>query len=241
MADQIQSSRNTERQLMPRLAAYSGLLGPLLIAAGMLISALGYSGVEGQSYSLRNHFVSELGQLGVSRLALVFNLSLVIGGILNSIFLAALALQVPGWPRYLTLLLGLGASICGTLVGIFPMNNLQAHITVALGFFNLGMLVALIYSILFLVDRGGPVPRWLAIPGLLNTAAFIWFNNFPSEFQAGVDFQEGMQGLLTNRPDFIPLALLEWMVVLGILSWFLVLALYHLSLLPGNTSRRIMR
>ncbi len=118
MTNQINSDRNREVQLMPRMAAFSGFLGPLVIAAGILISALGYSGVEGQAYSLRNHFVSELGQLGVSRLALVFNLSLVVGGILNTIFLTALALQVPGWPRYLTLLLGLGASICGTLVGV---------------------------------------------------------------------------------------------------------------------------
>ena len=51
-------------------------------------------------------------------------------------------------------------------------------------------------------------PRWLAVPGFLNTAAFVAFNNFPSQFEEGVDFQQGMEGLLTNRPDFIPLALM---------------------------------
>jgi len=35
-----------------------------------------------------------------------------------------------------------------------------------------------------------------------------------------------MAGLLRNRPDFIPLALLEWVVILGILAWFLMLGIF---------------
>lgn len=233
MVPRTQFDQKLKVDRMPRLAAFSGLLGPLVIAAGMLISALGYTGTEGQVYSLRNHFVSELGQLGVSQLALAFNLSLVLGGILNMIFLTALAFQVPGWPRYLTLLLGLGASLCGTLVGVFPMNDLEAHIIVSLGFFNLGMLAALLYSILFLLGRGGTFPRWLSLPGLLVSAAFLWFNNYPSDLESGVGFQEGMAGLLANRPDFIPLASIEWVVILGILGWFLTLASY-LMLKPAG-------
>ena len=209
-----------------RIARFSGLLGPLVIMFGMLVSALGYTGVEGQDYALRNHFVSELGQVGVSDLAWVFNASLVIGGSFNAVFLARLARGIPGWPRYPLLVLGLAAAVFGALVGVFPMNNLGPHIFAALGFFNLGMLVTFLYSLLLLFGRGGPLPRWLALPGLLNTAAFFWFNNFPSEVESGVDFQEGMEGLLTNRPDVIPLAALEWAVILGILAWFLILGIY---------------
>ena len=72
------------------------------------------------------------------------------------------------------------------------MNDLENHMVVALGFFNLGLLVALIYSIIFIFGKKHLFPHWLAIPGLLNTTAFFIFNNFPSQFEEGVDFQEGM-------------------------------------------------
>jgi hypothetical protein len=47
-----------------------------------------------------------------------------------------------------------------------------------------------------------------------------------SDFDQGVDFQEEMAGLLRNRPDFIPLALLGWVVILEILVWVLMLGIY---------------
>jgi uncharacterized integral membrane protein len=106
------------------------------------------------------------------------------------------------------------------------MNYLRPHILVALIFFDLGMLVAFLYSFVFLLSKKHPFPRWLAIPGFLTAAAFAWFNNFPTEFDADVDFQEGMAGLLHNRPDIIPLALMEWVVILGILIWLLMLGIY---------------
>lgn len=218
------------RHWISRIGSWSGLIGPLVIALGSLVAALGYTGVEGQAYNPLNHFVSELGEIGVSNLALVFNLSLILGGILNSLFMIYLAQGIRGWTRWPLGLLGLLSAICGGLVGVFPMNALEQHIFVALGFFNLGMLVALAYSLVFLFGKDHSYPRWLSIPGFLNTAAFFVFNNFPSQFEEGVDFNEGMGGLLSNRPDFIPLALVEWVVVLGILVWFSLLAIYSIYL-----------
>ena len=139
-----------------------------------------------------------------------------------------LAQGIRSWFRYPLAFLGLSAAICGGLVGIFPMNQLDQHILVALGFFNLGQVVALAYSLVFLFGKNHPYPRWLAIPGFINTAAFFAFNNFPPQFEEGVDFNQGMEGLLTNRPDFIPLALMEWVVILGILIWFLIMGLHML-------------
>ena len=207
-------------------STWSGLIGPLVILLGSLITALGYTGLEGQAYNPLNHFVSELGKVGLSQLAVVFNASLIVGSTLNAIFMITLSKNIQGWLRYPLGGLGLATAACGGLVGIFPMNNLDYHILFALGFFNLGLLVALAYSLVFLFGKIHPYPRWLSIPGFLNAAAFFAFNNFPSQIDEGVDFQEGMQGLLSNRPDFIPLALMEWVVVLGILVWFSLLSIY---------------
>ena len=61
---------------------------------------------------------------------------------------------------------------------------------------------------------------------------------FPSDINSDVSFDEGMSTLLTNRPDFIPMALLEWVVILGILVWVLILGCY-LFLNKPLRSRRI--
>jgi len=211
---------------MKKYYAWSGVVGPLLIGLGIIISILAYSGSQGQSYNLMNHFVSELGEIEVSDLAAVFNGGLILGGIFNLIFMIYLASQFPGWIRYPLAIMGAATALCGTLIGVFPMNDLDRHLFVALGFFNLGLLVSLIYSLIFLFKKDHPFPRWLAVPGLLNTAAFFIFNNFPPQFEEGIEFQDGMAGLFSNRPAFIPLAMMEWIVILGILIWFLILGIY---------------
>lgn len=212
-----------------KLGGLLGVFGPLIICLGILISALGYTGVQGQAYNLLNHFVSELGEIGTSDLALAFNLSLILGGLFNAGFMAWLPFQFRGWIRYPLLLIGLSTAVFGALVGIFPMNALDQHIFVALLFFDLGLLTALVYSLVILFNKGHNLPRWLAIPGIVNTMGFFIFTNFPNQFEGGVDFQEGMGGLLANRPNFIPLALMEWIVILGVVAWFLIMGIFFLS------------
>ena len=216
------------------LGSLAGVLGSLLICLGIMISALGYVGVEGQNFNLLNHFVSELGEIGVSDLAIAFNLALAVAGIFNTAFLAWLPFQFKGWVRYPLLLVGVLAAVFGALVGIFPMNALGRHLFVALAFFDLGLLTAFVYSLVILFGKGHSLPRWLAIPGLLNTVSFLIFTNFPSQFEEGIDFQEGMGGLLANRPDFIPLALMEWIVILGVVAWILTLGIYFLVKAQGK-------
>ncbi len=207
-------------------AGLSGIFGPVIMGLGMLFSALAYQGRDGQYYNLANHFVSELGELGVSPYAVVYNWSLILGGVFTTIFMVYLALQVDHWLKYPLGLLSVYATINGSLVGIYPMNYLEAHIRVAMRFFNLGLLVTFLYSMVFLFNKKHPFPRWMAILGFMNAATFAWFIYFPTESATDPGFKEGMSGFLTNRPDFIPLALLEWVVILGILVWVLALAFY---------------
>ena len=46
-----------------------GLASVGIIAAGMLATALVYRGYEGEAYSPLSHFISELGEVAMSRLA----------------------------------------------------------------------------------------------------------------------------------------------------------------------------
>lgn len=224
---------SVEREIMrekmkkyERFGIICGIVGPALMGLGMFISGLGYVGVEGQRYSLSNHFVSELGEVGVSDLAWVFNISLLVGGLLTTIFMVVLAYQLNSWLRYPMGLLSVIATFNAALVGAFPMNNLEMHIPVAMTFFNLGMLISFLYSLVFLFGKQHPFPKWLAIPGLVNAGMFTWFLNFPEDSNGGTEFATGMQGLIRNRPDFMPMAVLEWAVILGIMLWVLLLGVY---------------
>lgn len=76
-----------------RLTHICGFLGSAIIVLGSLITAIPYRGKEGESYSILNHFISELGEVGVSRLAPVFNASLIAGGVVLLIFVLGLGLK----------------------------------------------------------------------------------------------------------------------------------------------------
>ena len=58
-----------------KLTYICGFLGPAIMILGSLITAILYHGKKGGSYSILNHYISKLGEVGVSRLAPVFNFS----------------------------------------------------------------------------------------------------------------------------------------------------------------------
>jgi len=158
-----------------RWFALAGIVAALIIGGAALVAAIVYRGSKGQAYSPLNHWVSELGQTGVSQLAQVFNFGLVVGGILFAIFMIGLAASRSGVLRLLYGALGVVAGIAGAFVGIFPMNNLEGHGLAALTFFMLGWIVVGLASIDFLRDSDPRFPWWLAIIGALTVAAFLGF------------------------------------------------------------------
>jgi hypothetical membrane protein len=215
-------------------APLCGMIGPGLIALGMIISTLAYSGVEGQAYSPMNHFVSELGEVGVSELAPAFNWSLITGGLITIPFMIYLAGQIKFWIRWPLGILGVMTAVFAVLVGIFPMNYVNPHTFAALTFFNLGLAVAILYSLVILFSSRQPFPKWLAIPGVLYALTFTWFSFFPSAIPVEFDFEVGMAGFLQNRPDVFALAVIEWVMVLAILIWILLMGIY-LTLMRENS------
>lgn len=200
-----------------RITYITGFIGSVVILLGALITALAYSGRQGQAYSPLNHFVSELGEVGVSEAAAIFNTSLIIGGVCLAVFLVGLALQFTGWFRYVLGLLGLVAGVSGMLVGVFPMNNLEAHTTVALTFFNTGWIVVALFSLYILFRRQERFPLWLIIPGVITVASFLAFLNAIS----------GLEGEALAAPsDRVAVwnvTVFEWLLIVGVLVWaFLV-------------------
>ena len=65
----------------PEIFRWAGLLGSLIGLIGTLIPGLVYRGSQNEPYSFLNHFISELGEKGISKLAWVFNLSMILSGL----------------------------------------------------------------------------------------------------------------------------------------------------------------
>lgn len=198
-----------------KITSRAGLIGSGAIGLGSLLAALAYHGRAGEAYSALNHFVSELGEVGVSAWAEVFNASLIVGGLSLTVFMLGLAILLGGWFGVLFGLLGAVAGISGALVGFFPMNDLASHTAVALTFFNTGWLVTGLFALYLLLARRQPFPRWLAIPGVVATVSFVAFLNSPlPEGGVGVDLASPQA-----RPDILAIAVLEWLVIVSVLAW----------------------
>jgi hypothetical membrane protein len=215
------------KERLLRATPVFGIFGALVIFIGIILSAAAYQGRTGERYSFLNHFVSELGEVAHSELALAFNLGLFIGGILLLVFLLGFSLYVGGWFGWVLGLLGIVISISGALVGIFPMDNLEPHFWVAMTFFYMGLMITIIFSVYVLfLDRRNLFNRWLSVPGLLSAAAFFYFLFMTDPIVPEDSSVEELFQALENRPNIWETAVFEWVVVFTILGWILSLSVY---------------
>jgi hypothetical membrane protein len=201
-----------------RFGPIVGVIGSVTLLVASLIAALAYSGTTGEPYSPLNHWVSELGERGVSALALLFNVGLIVGGISLAVFMTALGLlRRSRWAR-LYVPVGVAAGVSGAFVGVFPMNEIGIHRIAALGFFLLGWIAVGLASIDIWRDPDERFPRWLPALGALTVLTFLAFLALyiPSLTYTGTD---------TSRPAMSLVVMLEWLVLVGIIVWVLVASL----------------
>jgi hypothetical membrane protein len=192
-----------------------GVAGCAVVLAATLVSAVAYRGRVGESFSPLNHFVSELGERGVSPLAVVFNVGLLAGGLL----LAGFMVQFGRYLRGLGLFAGAVGAVSGlacALVGVFPMDDLPLHLAVATLFFRTGLFAVVLFTAALIFDRRRSLSRWLIAPGIATFLAFAVF--LAAMSSVPVDF-EALARLIRNRPDVLPIAVMEWAVFGTVLAW----------------------
>ncbi len=139
--------------LSRRLAIFCGLAGPAIMLIGTLWAAAVYQGKKEETYSPLNHFISELGEVGVSREAAVFNGCLIAGGVTLAVFMAALGVYLGNVWGYLAAAVGVWSGLSCSVVGMVPMNDLMPHIHVANSFFYSGLAAVGLFTIAILRDR----------------------------------------------------------------------------------------
>jgi hypothetical membrane protein len=213
-----------------------GMAGSIVVLACVLAPMAAYSGRAGERYSPLNHFISELGEVGVSRLAPVFNIGLVAAGVLYVPFVLGLGAAVGGWWAAAGTLAGLVSAVSVACVGVFPMNNLPPHYAAAMTFFRSGLVTILLFGIA--IQRQHPdrrvVDRRANIAGI---AAALAYASFLVRIQVlpgrASDFHAD---LLAARPAIRPSAVLEWSILVAMIAWFFVVGACRRS--PDRLNRQ---
>lgn len=202
-----------------RLTLFCGIAGALIIAAACVGSALAYSGKSGQPYSPLNHFVSELGEVGVSPWAAVFNAALLIGGAGMAAALAGITMRLRGPIRYGFGTCGLAAGLSGMAVGLFPMNDFHFHALAAVIFFNTGWIAVALFSIYVSRPQQEICPRWMAFTGLPSIVSFLVFIYLMKDESLDAFAHPG-----AFRPAVWPLTIFEWLVIACVLVWIIAVS-----------------
>ncbi len=207
-----------------------GLAGIIATTLGCMIPAIVFRGRQGQRYSPLNHFISELGEKGVSRLAAVFNSSLVIGGILNALFMIQFSRFINTRAAYISIAFGVFSSLAVSAVGLFPMNSMFGHMIAASCFFYGGMMTMIMFAVTGLTDPLDRIPPALIILAFIVTMIFLIFI-------VVLNISVRKSGIfdttaITSRPSVWIHPILEWSVMLGIDIWIAAVSLYFI----GNLS-----
>jgi hypothetical membrane protein len=198
------------------------IVGASIVILTILYSVLVYRGNLGERYSLLNHFISELGELGVSKGARVFNLGLILGGLCllpSVVWLGFLFQSFLGW---LGMASGIIASLGVAAVGLFPMNELKSHGRASITFFRGGLAMVFLFGMAILFQ---PADR-LAVPksfNIVSLLAFLAYGSFltlltirsrrhpPAD---ALNLQE-----IPERRRVWLLPMLEWVVFFATIAW----------------------
>jgi len=203
-----------------QILSLAGALGAIL---GSIIAGLAYRGQKGEAYSLFNHFISELGEVGVSRLAWVFNLGLILCGLCLIPAAVSLGLILPGVWAKLGMAAGIITAVSIGLVGVFPMNKRTPHIRAAVTYFRFGLLMILLFTAAIALQPEPVVlPRlqWLAgVPAILAFSFFLIYSRIRYTVP-----ENPLSPAEIERPRFWGLAFAEWLLFLTTVPWFLAIA-----------------
>ena len=199
-----------------------GYTGTGLIFLAVLFPVFLYRGQRGERFSLLNHFISELGELGISRAARIFNTGLLLGGLILLPYVIGLGIAFGSLLGWLGMAAGIIAVLGVAAVGVFPMNNLKPHATAAMTYFRAGLVMVFFFGLAIFFQPAGKamIPQTanlLSLLAFLAYAAFlIWplINKKEQEPAETLDPQQEHE-----RPRIWALPALEWLVFFSTIAW----------------------
>ena len=205
-----------------------GFFGCAVIMISIVISAVSYRGVTSQRYSLLNHYISELGEVGVSKRAAWFNRGMILTGLLFLIFTTGLGLKLDNTWAFLGILAGLWTGTACLLVGVYPMNDLTPHSRVATAYFRGGLVTVLLFTMAIFFQASGVqvISRWANLAGLAAVLSYATFIGLSDRQKPDEDAAQAEgEPVFKERPRFSLIPALEWLVFITTILWFLVITL----------------
>jgi len=200
-----------------------------VIVVAVVSAALRYRGRTGERYSLLNHFISELGEVGVSRGAWAFNGGLVVTGLLLLPFVAHLGLLLGSVLGWIGAFFAAVAALGSAAVGIFPMNNLKPHVRAAMSYFYGGLVMVVLIGVAILVQPADRVAvhRIASILSVPAALAFASFLALPRILSPGIDPATLLDpSVHPERPRFWALPFVEWLVFFATIFWLFGMAFF---------------
>jgi hypothetical membrane protein len=121
--------------------------------------------------------------------------------------------------------LGIISAISISMVGVFPMNNIKPHGIAAITYFRSGLVMVLLYSLAIAFQPADQIliSPWYGLVGLapiLSFAAFLVLIG-----HAHKDTDEPLATEDVERPKFWHLAVVEWLIFITMILWFVVISL----------------
>lgn len=215
-----------------KIAAYSGLVGCITILMCTFTTAWMFEEIPGESYSMWNHFISELGHTQRSEYFWVFNSGLIFGGAFMIIFALGIRLGFTGKFRDTLSVMAFIAAISCSLVGVFPVDNFESHVMVALSFFGMGLITIVTVTTLSLMGKTPALPKVSVIPGIITAIAFAAFLLSPSDlFRSWVEDPDNFV-----RPAIWHKPILEWVCFFSMQGWIIMVS--WIQLVNPTSSRK---
>jgi hypothetical membrane protein len=199
-----------------------GFAGTGLIVLAVLYPAFQYRGKCGERYSLLNHFISELGEVGISGAAWFFNTGLLLSGLVFLPYIIGLGLSFGSFLGWMGTTAGIIAALGVSAVGIFPMNNLKLHTIAAMTYFRAGLVMVFFFGLAILFQSAGKtlVPQaanLFSLLAFLAYGAFLIFPRLNNKGQAPANILDPEQ--TPERPRVWAMASLEWAVFFSTIAW----------------------
>jgi hypothetical membrane protein len=206
-----------------------GFAGTGLVILAVFYPALVYRGKGGERYSLLNHFISELGEVGVSRGAWFFNTGLLLGGLALLPYIIGLGISFGSLLGWLGTTAGIIAVLGVAAVGIFPMNNLKPHTIAAMTYFRAGLVMVLFFGLAILFQSAGrrvfpPAANLLSLLAFLAYGTFLTLPGIRAKKEKPANPLDPEQR--PERPQIWALPALEWMVFFSTIAWLSGMAFF---------------
>ena len=223
-------------KIMKKIAPIAGLATCVVLYTVIIIAAIPYIGQQGESYSVFNHFISELGSTKFSVQHFIYNNGIIFSSLGFCLFTLGLGQYADTKTSRIAVGLGVISSLLCIGVGLVPEDNRVPHLILALGFFSLMTLSITIFSWSIWKEKANPFPKYTALHGFMIPIAFVLFISMPKGLMA----IKRSAGSLFERPEIWWLPFLEWIIFIALTSWILVVSLNMFLLQRSkNKSRKL--